>query len=45
MVWVNTKTRVYHNASSKWYGRTKEGKYLSEADAKAPGAHAAPHNE
>lgn len=45
MVWVNTKSHVYHNASSRWYGRTKAGKYLSEKDALAEGDHAAPHNE
>lgn len=32
-VWVNTETHVYHKESSKWYGRTKHGKYMSEADA------------
>jgi H+/gluconate symporter-like permease len=32
-VWVNTETHVYHKEGSKWYGRTKHGKYISEADA------------
>jgi len=32
-VWVNTETHVYHKEGSKWYGRTKNGKYLSEQDA------------
>jgi Ni/Co efflux regulator RcnB len=32
-VWVNTETHVYHKEGSKWYGRTKKGKYLSEQDA------------
>jgi hypothetical protein len=36
-VWVNTETHVYHREGSKWYGRTKQGKYLSEADATKEG--------
>jgi hypothetical protein len=32
-VWVNSESHVYHKESSKWYGRTKHGKYMSEADA------------
>ena len=44
-VWVNTRSKVYHGQASKWYGRTKHGKYMSEADAKAAGNHAAPGKE
>ena len=32
-VWVNSESHVYHKEGSKWYGRTKHGKYMSEADA------------
>jgi hypothetical protein len=32
-VWVNSESHVYHKESSKWYGKTKHGKYMSEADA------------
>jgi hypothetical protein len=36
-VWVNTETHVYHKEGSKWYGRTKKGKYESEQDAISSG--------
>ncbi len=45
MVWVNTKSHVYHGSSSRWYGKTKQGKYLSEKDAVAEGDKAAPRDQ
>ena len=41
LVWVNTETHVYHKEGSRLYGKTKKGKYVSEADAIKEGDRAA----
>jgi hypothetical protein len=39
-VWVNTQSGVYHKGG-QWYGATKQGKFMTEEDAKNAGYHAA----
>ncbi|MGA2134597.1 MAG: hypothetical protein ABSH50_20105 [Bryobacteraceae bacterium] len=40
MVWVNTSTKVYHK-DGEFYGNTKHGKFMAEADAQKAGYKAA----
>ncbi|MGA9587456.1 MAG: DUF3761 domain-containing protein [Terracidiphilus sp.] len=37
MVWLNTGSNVYHCPGTKYYGTTKAGAYMTEAEAKAKG--------
>jgi hypothetical protein len=39
-VWVNTKSGVYHK-SGRYYGKTQQGKFMTEAEAQAAGYKAA----
>ena len=41
LVWVNTELHVYHREGSRFYGTSKEGKYMTEADAIKEGDKAA----
>jgi hypothetical protein len=41
LVWVNTETHLYHKEGSKFYGTTKKGKYMTEAEATKAGNKAA----
>jgi hypothetical protein len=40
-VWVNTESKIYHKSGSRWYGKTKQGKWMTEAEAQRDGYKAA----
>ena len=36
-VWVNTKSGIYHCPDTPWYGKTKNGEYMTQQEAQAKG--------
>lgn len=41
MVWVNLNTKVFHREGDRYYGNTKNGKFMTEEDAVKAGYHEA----
>jgi hypothetical protein len=37
VVWLNTRTGIYHEKGMRWYGNTKEGAYVCRKEADAAG--------
>jgi DNA uptake protein ComE-like DNA-binding protein len=38
MVWVNLDSKVFHREGDRWYGKTKNGKFMTEQEAISYGA-------
>lgn len=36
-VWVNTNSGVYHCPNTRWYGNTKQGKFMIQKEAQSKG--------
>lgn len=36
-VWVNTNSGVYHCRGTRWFGRTKQGEYMTQREAREKG--------
>ena len=41
LVWVNPDSKVFHRSGDRWYGKTKNGKYMTESEALKEGYHLA----
>ncbi|HVM46672.1 MAG TPA: hypothetical protein VMU04_01530 [Candidatus Acidoferrum sp.] len=37
VVWLNTRSGVYHFQGERWYGNTEEGAYVCKKEANAAG--------
>jgi hypothetical protein len=45
VVWLNTRSGVYHFQGERWYGNTEEGAYVCEKDADDAGDRATRNGE
>lgn len=36
-VWVNTNSGVYHCPGTRWYGKTKNGQFMTQREARSKG--------
>jgi hypothetical protein len=36
-VWVNTESHVYHCPGTRWYGKTKQGEFMTQKQAQDSG--------
>ncbi len=45
VVWANTPSRIYHYSGTRYYGHTRMGAYMCEADARAAGYRAAKNRQ
>jgi hypothetical protein len=43
MVWVNTESKIFHREGDHWFGKTKQGKFIVEAEAIKEGYREAKH--
>jgi hypothetical protein len=41
MVWANPESKIYHKAGTHWYGKTRQGSYMTESEAIKAGYRAA----
>jgi len=41
MVWANVKSGAFHREGERWYGKTEQGKFMREAEARKAGYRAA----
>ncbi|HTF39937.1 MAG TPA: hypothetical protein VK754_05000 [Propionibacteriaceae bacterium] len=37
IVWANVKSGVFHREGEHWYGKTEQGKFMTEAEARKAG--------